>query len=124
MLAIVDSIQTCFNPEVSGYQGNTLQVKEAAARLKMVAKEGEHHLNCCHVTKAGAIAGPQTLAHLVDVVLFLEGEKQGEYRLLRGFKNRFGPQTNLVYSIMLGEGMVEVGPSGLVLGRNNLGYAR
>lgn len=89
---IVDSIQTVYLSELASAPGSVSQVREAAALLLRLAKE--EHLAIFlvgHVTKEGLIAGPRVLEHLVDVVLYFEGERSGPYRLLRAVKNRFGP---------------------------------
>lgn len=91
-LVIIDSIQTMATDRFSSGPGSITQVRESAAQLQSIAKA--HHVPIIlvgHVTKEGAIAGPKVLEHLVDVVLYLEGEKWQGYRLLRGVKNRFGP---------------------------------
>ena len=91
-LAVIDSVQTLYDPGVAGVPGSVSQVRDAVARLLHCAKAtGVPILLIGHVTKDGAIAGPRTLEHMVDVVLYLEGERHGEHRLLRGVKNRFGP---------------------------------
>ena len=88
---IVDSIQTVFLDEVSGAAGSVSQVRECATALLHAAKRsGAPVFLVGHVTKSGDIAGPRTLEHIVDVVLYLEGEALREYRLLRGVKNRYG----------------------------------
>lgn len=90
-LAIIDSAQTLFDSGVSGPPGSPSQVRSAVCRLVAVAKQtGVPLVLIGHVTKEGAIAGPRTLEHMVDVVLYLEGDRLGEQRLLRGVKNRFG----------------------------------
>lgn len=90
-LAIVDSAQTLFDPSVSGPPGSTSQVRSAVCRLVTVAKSVDVPVVLIgHVTKEGAIAGPRTLEHMVDVVLYVEGDRLGEQRILRGVKNRFG----------------------------------
>ncbi|MBV8194325.1 MAG: DNA repair protein RadA [Candidatus Dormibacteraeota bacterium] len=90
-LAIIDSVQTLLDPAVAGGAGSPSQVRNAVARLVSTAKSSGVALALIgHVTKDGAIAGPRTLEHMVDVVLYLEGERLGEHRMLRGIKNRFG----------------------------------
>lgn len=102
-LAVVDSVQTLLDPQVAGAPGSVSQVREAVGRLLLCAKStGVAVLLIGHVTKDGAIAGPRTLEHLVDVVLYLEGDRYGEYRLLRGVKNRFGA-TDELGVLVLGE---------------------
>jgi DNA repair protein RadA/Sms len=88
---IVDSIQTTYTDELEGAPGNVGQVRECAARLMRFAKEaGPAVLLVGHVTKGGGIAGPRTLEHIVDTVLYFEGEATLDYRVLRAAKNRFG----------------------------------
>ncbi len=95
-LAVVDSVQTLHDPAAPGTPGSVSQVREAVGRLLLLAKAtGTAVLLIGHVTKEGAIAGPRTLEHMVDVVLYLEGERHGEHRLLRGVKNRFGATDEL-----------------------------
>jgi DNA repair protein RadA/Sms len=108
-LVIVDSIQTIRAPELSSSAGNISQVRESAARLTDVAKgEGVPVFIVGHVTKEGAIAGPRVLEHMVDTVLYLEGERFHSYRLLRSVKNRFGSTDEVGVFEMSGEGMLEV----------------
>jgi DNA repair protein RadA/Sms len=105
-LAVVDSVQTLHSPEAAGSAGSPAQVREGVARLLAVAKEtGVPIVLVGHVTKEGAIAGPRTLEHMVDVVLYLEGERHGEHRLLRGVKNRFGSTGEIGIFTMEGAGL-------------------
>src|SRR5690625_7792999 len=88
---IVDSIQTVFREEVTSAPGSVSQVRECTMELMKVAKT--YGIPVCvvgHVTKEGAIAGPRMLEHMVDVVLYFEGERHHTYRILRSVKNRFG----------------------------------
>lgn len=90
-VAIIDSIQTMYSVDVTGTPGSVSQISVCANRLMTVAKE--NHIAVIligHVTKEGVIAGPRVLEHLVDVVLYLEGDRFGSFRILRGIKNRFG----------------------------------
>ncbi len=88
---IVDSIQTVFTGDLDGAPGNVGQVRECAARLMRFAKEtGTAVFVVGHVTKGGGIAGPKTLEHIVDTVLYFEGEGSADHRVLRATKNRFG----------------------------------
>lgn len=115
-LAVVDSVQTVYDAAVPGTPGSPSQVREAVGRLLFCAKStGVAIVLVGHVTKEGAIAGPRTLEHMVDVVLYLEGERHGEHRLLRGIKNRFGATGELGLFEMLEEGMREVGAPGRAL---------
>ncbi len=112
-LAVVDSVQTAFDPGVAGAAGSPAQVRSAVGRLVGVAKaSGVPVLLIGHVTKEGAIAGPRTLEHMVDVVLYLEGERLGEQRVLRGVKNRFGSTGEVGLLAMDARGMREVDAPG------------
>jgi DNA repair protein RadA/Sms len=116
---IVDSIQTVFLDEVSGAAGSVSQVRECATALLHAAKRsGAPVFLVGHVTKSGDIAGPRTLEHIVDVVLYLEGEALREYRLLRGVKNRYGATDEVGVFSMAEAGLVAVpNPSAAFLGR-------
>jgi DNA repair protein RadA/Sms len=108
-MLIVDSIQTVYCEGLTSGAGSVSQVREAASRLMKVAKgQGLPIFIVGHVTKAGAIAGPKVLEHIVDTVLYLEGERFHTYRLLRSVKNRFGPASEVGVFEMRSEGMVEV----------------
>jgi DNA repair protein RadA/Sms len=108
-LAVIDSIQTMHDAELEPAAGSITQVRQCAARLQALAKaSGVAVFLIGHVTKDGAIAGPRVLEHLVDTVLYLEGDAQHAYRLLRAVKNRFGPTTEVGVFEMGGEGMLEV----------------
>jgi len=118
---IVDSIQTLWTQDLAGTAGSIGQVRECAARLINFCKpKGIPLFLVGQVTKEGAIAGPMTLAHMVDVVLFLEGERFQSLRLLRGIKNRFGPTDEAGVFEMTDKGMIGVeNPSKLFLGENS-----
>jgi DNA repair protein RadA/Sms len=124
-LAVVDSVQTIDAAGSGGQPGSPGQVREAVSRLMACAKSsGVPILLIGHVTKEGAIAGPRTLEHMVDVVLFLEGERHGENRLLRGIKNRFGTTGELGLFRMVEAGMEGVGaPGRAFLDETSLGIA-
>ncbi len=108
-IVVVDSVQTVYLEELSSAAGSISQVRESAARLTRVAKEtGVAIFLVGHVTKSGAIAGPRVLEHIVDTVLYLEGERFHAYRLLRSVKNRFGATSEVGVFEMTQEGMVEV----------------
>jgi DNA repair protein RadA/Sms len=108
-MLIVDSIQTVYCEGLTSGAGSVSQVREAASRLMKVAKgQGLPTFIVGHVTKTGAIAGPKVLEHIVDTVLYLEGERFHTYRLLRTVKNRFGPTSEVGVFEMQSEGMVEV----------------
>ena len=88
---IIDSIQTVTSDDIEGGVGSISQVKYAAEEFMKLSKiKNVPILLIGHVTKEGVVAGPRTLEHLVDVVLYLEGERYGSFRILRGIKNRFG----------------------------------
>jgi DNA repair protein RadA/Sms len=106
---IVDSIQTTYTDDLEGAPGNVGQVRECAARLMRFAKErGPAVLLVGHVTKGGAVAGPRTLEHIVDTVLYFEGEPTLDHRLLRATKNRFGSVDEVGVFAMTGEGLQPV----------------
>lgn len=108
-VAVIDSVQTLLDPAVPGSPGSPAQVRGAVARVAATAKAtGVPVILIGHVTKDGAIAGPRTLEHMVDVVLYLEGDRLGDQRLLRGIKNRFGSTGEVGLLAMDGEGMREV----------------
>lgn len=108
-LVVLDSIQTVFLPDVAGAPGSLSQVRECTLRLMAWAKpRSVPVLLAGHVTKDGSIAGPKTLEHIVDVVLYLEGEAYSSYRLLRGVKNRFGSTHEVGIFEMGGTGLNEV----------------
>ncbi len=115
---IVDSIQTVFTADLEGAPGNVGQVRECASRLMRFAKEsGTAVLVVGHVTKGGGIAGPKTLEHIVDTVLYFEGESTLDHRLLRATKNRFGSVDEIGVFRMTQEGLVAIeNPSELFLG--------
>ncbi len=114
---IVDSIQTVSSSEIAGAAGGTSQVRESAARLIAHAKStGMAVVLVGHVTKDGSIAGPRTLEHMVDVVLYLEGDADHGLRLLRSIKNRYGSVNEIGIFEMTAEGLTEVpDPSGMLI---------
>ena len=108
-LVIVDSIQTVYIPEMDSAAGSVSQVRESAARLRELAKSsGTAVFVIGHVTKEGTIAGPRVLEHIVDTVLYLEGDRFQAYRLLRSVKNRFGATAEVGVFEMLERGLAEV----------------
>jgi DNA repair protein RadA/Sms len=114
---IVDSIQICYKDEVTSAPGSVTQVREVTQELMHLAK-GRHMATFIigHVTKTGEIAGPKVLEHLVDTVLYFEGDKQHQNRLVRVVKNRFGPTDEIGVFQMKQQGLVEVvNPSELFL---------
>jgi DNA repair protein RadA/Sms len=114
---VVDSIQTMFLPDLESAPGSVSQVRECGARLMTLAKsQGVATFLVGHVTKEGALAGPRVLEHLVDTVLYFEGERHHAYRVLRAVKNRFGSTNEIGVFEMAEGGLVEVrNPSGLFL---------
>ena len=122
---IVDSIQTVYLPELESAPGSVAQVRECGARLMTLARGlGVATFLVGHVTKEGALAGPRVLEHLVDTVLYFEGESHHAYRILRAVKNRFG-STNEIGVFEMGErGLTEVtNPSGFFLAERPQGAA-
>src|SRR5229473_941980 len=117
-LVIVDSIQTVTDAGYEGGAGSVTQVRESAARLMRLAKEiGVPIFLVGHVTKDGAIAGPRALEHIVDTVLYLEGDRRQELRILRAMKNRFGSAEEIGVFAMGEAGLEEVpDPSAALLG--------
>jgi len=109
IVVVIDSIQTMHTSEIESSAGSISQVRECASRLQTLAKEsGVAVFLVGHVTKEGAIAGPKVLEHIVDTVLYLEGDSFHAYRLLRSAKNRFGPTTEVGVFEMRSSGMEEV----------------
>jgi DNA repair protein RadA/Sms len=109
LLVIVDSIQTVYLPEMTSSAGSVSQVRECASRLRELAKTSNMAVFVIgHVTKEGVIAGPRVLEHIVDTVLYLEGDRFQSYRLLRSVKNRFGATSEVGVFEMRERGMVEV----------------
>jgi DNA repair protein RadA/Sms len=118
---VVDSIQTVFTGDLEGAPGNVGQVRECAARLMRFAKEsGTAVFVVGHVTKGGGIAGPKTLEHIVDTVLYFEGEGSADHRVLRATKNRFGSVDEIGVFRMTVQGLEAVeNPSALFLGERS-----
>jgi len=116
-LAIIDSIQTMWSDTVSSAPGSVSQVRAAAHELTAFAKrKGIAIILVGHVTKEGQIAGPRVVEHMVDTVLYFEGERGHQFRVLRAVKNRFGPADEIGVFEMTGRGLAEVGnPSALFL---------
>lgn len=114
---VIDSIQTMFLPELGSAPGSVSQVRECAGRLMAFAKKtGVPTFIVGHVTKEGSIAGPRVLEHMVDTVLYFEGERGHPFRILRAHKNRFGSTNEIGVFEMKGVGLVEVpDPSALFL---------
>jgi len=116
-LLIIDSIQTVYNPDITSAPGSVSQVREGTASLMKISKhKGIATFIVGHVTKSGAIAGPKVLEHMVDTVLYFEGEKHNLYRVLRAVKNRFGSTNEIGIFEMTNNGLREVlNPSHLFL---------
>jgi DNA repair protein RadA/Sms len=114
---IVDSIQTVSSVEIAGSAGGVAQVRDSAAKLIAFSKKsGTPVILVGHVTKDGSIAGPRTLEHMVDVVLYLEGESDIGFRFLRSIKNRYGSVNEVGVFDMTAEGLTEVpDPSGVLV---------
>lgn len=114
---IIDSIQTMSQPDVSGVVGSVSQVRESTADLMKIAKSNNIAIFIVgHVTKEGAIAGPRMLEHMVDTVLYFEGDRHHTFRILRAVKNRFGSTNEIGIFEMREGGLVEVlNPSELFL---------
>ncbi len=116
-LVVIDSIQTMFSPDVQSAPGSVSQIRETTGLLLRIAKEsGIAFFIIGHVTKDGSVAGPRILEHMVDTVLYFEGDRYASYRILRGVKNRFGSTNEIGIFEMLSEGLREVeDPSGFML---------
>jgi DNA repair protein RadA/Sms len=124
-LVIVDSIQIVFHRDVPSSPGSVTQVRECTSALMHIAKSTNTSIILIgHVTKSGEIAGPRILEHLVDTVLYFEGEQQQNLRLVRSMKNRFGPTDEIAVFQMGQEGLVEVkNPSQLFIEDRTKGTA-
>jgi len=121
-MLVIDSIQTIYTSELQSAPGSIGQVRESSARLAMLSKSKE--ISTCiigHVTKEGAIAGPRVLEHMVDTVLYFEGDRGHPYRILRTVKNRFGSANEIGVFEMNEEGLSEVfNPSELFLSQRSM----
>ena len=115
-LVIIDSIQTMYSDEITSAPGTVSQVREITSRImKLCKSNGITTIIIGHVTKEGNIAGPRVLEHMVDTVLYLEGERYFSYRILRGVKNRFGSTNEVGMFEMANEGMIEISNPSAVL---------
>lgn len=116
-LVIIDSIQTMYSEEITSAAGTVSQVREITARIMRMCKDnGITTIIIGHVTKDGNIAGPRVLEHMVDTVLYIEGERYFSYRILRSVKNRFGSTNEVGMFEMKNEGMVEItNPSSVLI---------
>ena len=114
---IIDSIQTVYTDEITSSAGSVSQVREITARIMKICKQKRiTTIIIGHVTKDGTIAGPRVLEHMVDTVLYLEGERYFSYRILRGVKNRFGSTNEIGMFEMGNEGLVEIlDPSSILI---------
>ncbi len=119
----VDSIQTLHHPDIPSAPGSVIQVREVASRLLRFAKDANvATILVGHVTKDGSIAGPRVLEHLVDTVLYFEGDRGHAYRILRAHKNRFGSTNEIGVFEMASRGLLEVpDPSALFLAERHAG---
>ncbi len=117
---ILDSIQTAYKPEINSSAGSVSQIRECASDLIQLTKKGSKALFLIgHVTKEGLIAGPRVLEHMVDAVLYFEGEKTGPFRILKTFKNRFGSTQEIGVFEMTEKGLKEIlNPSEIFISHN------
>ncbi|HET9579384.1 MAG TPA: DNA repair protein RadA [Usitatibacter sp.] len=124
-IAVVDSIQTLYSGALTSAPGSVAQVRECAAQLTRLAKQSATTIIFVgHVTKEGALAGPRVLEHMVDTVLYFEGETHTSFRLIRAFKNRFGAVNEIGVFAMTEKGLREVtNPSALFLSQHHAGVA-
>jgi DNA repair protein RadA/Sms len=120
-VAVIDSIQTMYSDALTSAPGSVSQVRECAAQLTRVAKQtGVTIILVGHVTKEGALAGPRVLEHIVDTVLYFEGDTQSSFRLVRAIKNRFGAVNELGVFAMTEKGLKGVSnPSALFLSQHD-----
>ncbi len=120
VVAVIDSIQTLYSSELTSAPGSVAQVRECAAQLTRLAKQtGVAIVMIGHVTKEGALAGPRVLEHIVDTVLYFEGDTHSSFRLVRAFKNRFGAVNELGVFAMTDRGLRGVSnPSALFLSQH------
>jgi DNA repair protein RadA/Sms len=108
-ILIVDSVQTMFNPEIQSTPGNIAQIRDVASILMKIAKENSISVFLVgHVTKDGALAGPKILEHIVDTVLYFEGDRHQSFRVLRAVKNRFGSTNEIGVFEMSSNGLAEI----------------
>src|SRR5699024_7008780 len=122
---VIDSIQTIFREEISSAPGSVSQVRECTGELMKIAKTNEIPIFIVgHVTKEGVIAGPRMLEHMVDAVLYFEGDHHHAYRIVRGVKNRFGSTNEMGIFEMKEKGLQEVlNPSEIFLEERSQGTA-
>jgi DNA repair protein RadA/Sms len=124
-VAVIDSIQTLYSSALTSAPGSVAQVRECAAQLTRLAKQsGTTVVFIGHVTKEGALAGPRVLEHMVDTVLYFEGDTHTSFRLIRAFKNRFGAVNEMGVFAMTEKGLREVtNPSALFLSQHATGVS-
>jgi DNA repair protein RadA/Sms len=124
-LLVIDSIQTLYSEQLQSAPGSVSQVRECAAQLTRLAKQsGLTLIMIGHVTKDGSLAGPRVLEHMVDTVLYFEGESHSSFRLIRAFKNRFGAVNELGVFAMTDRGLKGVAnPSALFLSKHDVQVA-
>ncbi len=120
-IIVIDSIQTMFSADVQSAPGSVSQIRECTAQLVRFAKQTKTTLFLVgHVTKEGTLAGPRVLEHMVDTVLYFEGESDSRYRVVRAFKNRFGAVNELGVFAMADKGLLPVNnPSSIFLSRHS-----
>ena len=120
-VVVIDSIQTIFSEELTSAPGSVTQVRECSAQLTRIAKQLDIAMILVgHVTKEGTLAGPRVLEHIVDTVLYFEGDPSSSFRMIRAFKNRFGAVNELGVFGMTEKGLKEVtNPSALFLSHHN-----
>jgi DNA repair protein RadA/Sms len=120
-LIVIDSVQTLYNDEMDAIPGNVSQLRYCTSQLVRYAKDNDATIFLVgHVTKEGSIAGPKVIEHMVDTVLYFEGDRQYNYRLLRSTKNRFGSVNEIGIFHMTGEGLQEIAnPSQIFLANDN-----
>ncbi|NLO82534.1 MAG: DNA repair protein RadA [Clostridiales bacterium] len=123
LFLIIDSIQTVYSPQLSSAPGSVTQVRETTGLfLRMAKSQGITTFIVGHVTKEGAIAGPRVLEHMVDTVLYFEGDQHHSYRILRGVKNRFGSTNEIGIFEMRERGLVQIqNPSELLISERTHG---
>ena len=124
-LVVIDSIQTMYSSEITSAPGTVSQVREITARIMRVCKQNQiTTIIIGHVTKDGNIAGPRVLEHMVDTVLYIEGERYFSYRIVRSVKNRFGSTNEVGMFEMQNEGMIEVtNPSSILISEGSDKYS-
>ena len=124
-MMIVDSIQTVYNPQITSTPGSVSQIKEGTSRFMKISKKvGISTFIVGHVTKEGSLAGPKILEHMVDAVLYFEGERYNTYRMIRAVKNRFGSTNELGVFEMRDKGLIEVeNPSKILISEKTKGVS-